>query len=292
MSNRKISPIVVAYIIGVIVGIVIITSCTSAPSTQTHTITINISPPGAGSVSPSGGEYESGAQVTLTASPAIGYTFEHWSGDASGTISTITITMDSDKSLTAHFETTPTVPEVLFSDDFSDENSGWLTFDDYDGRVMYSDGCLYVKDYTTPEGSIYSECQRYFTDTILEIETWLVDGTDDNWHTVFCRWNGEDDCYGFGISADGYYEIGKFVDAEMTSLVGPAYSSYIHKGQDMANLIHIECIGSTLTLSVNGYVMATVTDGTFSSGDIALAATALAGTFTEVAFDNIVVTKP
>jgi hypothetical protein len=60
----------------------------------------------------------------------------------------------------------------------------------------------------------------------------------------------------------------------------------------MANLIHIECIGSTLTLSVNGYVMATVTDGTFSSGDIALAATALAGTFTEVAFDNIVVTKP
>jgi hypothetical protein len=38
--------------------------------------------------------------------------------------------------------------------------------------------------------------------------------------------------------------------------------------------------------------MATVTDATFSGGDIALAATALAGTFTEVAFDNIVVTKP
>jgi uncharacterized repeat protein (TIGR02543 family) len=292
MSNRKISPIVVAHTIGVMVGIVIITSCASTPSTQTHTLTINISPPGAGSVFPSGGEYESGVQVTLTASPAIGYTFENWSGSASGTTSTITITMDSDKSLTAHFETAPTVPEVLFSDDFSDENSGWVTYDDDDGRVVYFDGCLYVKDYTTPEGSTYCECQRYFTDFVLEVETWLADGTDDNWHTVFCRWNGEDDCYGFGISADGYYEIGKFVDAEMTSLVGPAYSSYIHKGQDMVNLIRIECIGSTLTLSVNGHVMATVTDATFSGGDIALAATALAGTFTEVAFDNIIVTKP
>ncbi len=292
MSNKKSSATFVAYTIGVIVGIVIITSCASTPSAQTHTLSINISPPGAGSVSPSGGEYESGVQVTLTASPAIGYTFENWSGSAEGTTSTITITMDSDKSLTAHFETSPTVPEVLFSDDFSDENSGWVTYDDDDGRIIYSDGCLYVKDYTTPEGSVYSECKRYFTDFILEVETWLVDGTDDNWHTVFCRWNGEDDCYGFGISADGYYEIGRFVDAKMTSLVGPAYSSYIHKGQEMINLIHIECIGSTLTLSVNGHVLATVTDTTFSGGDIALAATALAGTFTEVAFDNIVVAKP
>jgi len=60
----------------------------------------------------------------------------------------------------------------------------------------------------------------------------------------------------------------------------------------MTNLIRIECIGSTLTLAVNGYVMATVTDATFSGGDIALAATALAGTSTEVAFDNIVVSEP
>ena len=79
------------------------------PSTETYTLTININPSGAGSISPSGGEYESGVQVTLTASPASGYTFDHWSGGASGTTSTITITMDSDKSLTANFKTISTV---------------------------------------------------------------------------------------------------------------------------------------------------------------------------------------
>ena len=261
-------------------------------SSQTYTLTINVSPSGAGSVSPSGGEYESGVQVTLTASPASGYTFDYWSGSASGTTSTITITMDSDKSLTANFETIPTVPEVLFSDDFSDESSGWVTYDEYDGRVIYHDGYLYVKDYTTPEWTMYGESQRYFTDLILEVETWLVGGTDDNWHSVTCRYQDEDNHYDFDISADGYYEVQKWVDGNVICLIEPTYSSYIHQGQGVTNLIHIECIGTSLSLSVNGHLLWEGTDATFTGGDIALAANALAGTFTEVAFDNIIVTKP
>ena len=81
-------------------------------STQTYTLTTWASPSGAGSVSPSGGEYESGVQVTLTASPASGYTFDYWEGGASGTSPTVTITMNSDKSLTAHFKTIPQVPQT------------------------------------------------------------------------------------------------------------------------------------------------------------------------------------
>ena len=73
---------------------------------RTYTLTVDVNPSGAGSVSPSGGEYESGDHVTLTASSASGYIFDHWSGSASGTTSSITITMDSDKSITANFKTT------------------------------------------------------------------------------------------------------------------------------------------------------------------------------------------
>jgi len=91
-------------------------------STQTYTLTTNVSPSGAGSVSPSGGEYESDVQVTLTASPASGYAFDHWSGGASGTTSTITITMDSDKSLTARFK------EAQNLDPFTVEISGLISF--------------------------------------------------------------------------------------------------------------------------------------------------------------------
>lgn len=109
MSKKKLAGIVVGCIMVVIVVIAITIPREPTPPAHVYALTADISPSGAGSVSPSGGEYEPGVQVTLTASPASGYTFENWSGSASGTTSTITITMDSDKSLTAHFEAIPTV---------------------------------------------------------------------------------------------------------------------------------------------------------------------------------------
>ncbi|MGX8796610.1 InlB B-repeat-containing protein [Fusibacter sp. JL298sf-3] len=64
---------------------------------------------GQGSVS-GGGTYTEGTEVTVTATPAEGWTFVGWEGDASGGSST-TVTMDSDKSVTAVFEETQTTPD-------------------------------------------------------------------------------------------------------------------------------------------------------------------------------------
>jgi len=86
---------------------------TEQPTPTTLTLSVSVSPSGAGSVSPSSGQYELGVQMTLTAIPASGYTFDYWGGDASGSSPTTAITMDSNKSITAHFklaETPPTHP--------------------------------------------------------------------------------------------------------------------------------------------------------------------------------------
>ena len=68
-------------------------------------LNVSLDPPEGGSVTldPPGGTYPEGTAVTVTAVPAENYGFAGWSGDASGTSSTITVTMDSDKSVTAHF---------------------------------------------------------------------------------------------------------------------------------------------------------------------------------------------
>ena len=50
------------------------------------------------------GPYASGSQVTLTAEPVAGWRFMEWTGDASGTDNPFTVTMTSDKFITAHFE--------------------------------------------------------------------------------------------------------------------------------------------------------------------------------------------
>jgi len=67
--------------------------------------TLNISADYGGTTDPSPGSYryEIGEVVTITAKADSGYKFGEWSGDASGKDNPITITMDSDKSITAIF---------------------------------------------------------------------------------------------------------------------------------------------------------------------------------------------
>jgi uncharacterized repeat protein (TIGR02543 family) len=72
---------------------------------SSHTLTIVTSPSAGGSVvrSPNAGSYTAGTTITLTATPATGYSFTGWSGDLSGTKNPETITMDTDKTVTASF---------------------------------------------------------------------------------------------------------------------------------------------------------------------------------------------
>jgi len=78
-----------------------------------YTLTVNVNPSGSGTVALSprvpGNQYASGSTVTLTANPASGYAFNHWSGDLTGNTNSTTITMDADKSVTANFEEIPII---------------------------------------------------------------------------------------------------------------------------------------------------------------------------------------
>jgi len=79
---------------------------------QQYTLTTQVDPSGSGyiTLNPPGGTYDEGTVVTITAVANSGYQFGHWSGDASGSSATIQITMDSNKSITAHFSAIPSPP--------------------------------------------------------------------------------------------------------------------------------------------------------------------------------------
>jgi len=47
--------------------------------------------------------YEEGTSISLTAVPDVGYIFESWGGDTTDSINPLTITIDGDKNITAHF---------------------------------------------------------------------------------------------------------------------------------------------------------------------------------------------
>jgi uncharacterized repeat protein (TIGR02543 family) len=48
--------------------------------------------------------YTSGTIVQLTANPAVGRHFSQWSGDATGTLNPVSVTMDADRTVTANFD--------------------------------------------------------------------------------------------------------------------------------------------------------------------------------------------
>ncbi|MDZ7756357.1 InlB B-repeat-containing protein [Rhodohalobacter sp.] len=72
---------------------------------QKVTYALNLNITGQGSIvkDPDQQEYEYGSTVNLTASPATGWEFVEWQGDATGTDSTIQLTIDQAKNITAVF---------------------------------------------------------------------------------------------------------------------------------------------------------------------------------------------
>ena len=96
------------FLSGVINGDATINPVQTNSPTTGYTLTVSISPTAGGSVSksPDQSSYSSGTVVQLTARASSGYTFDSWSGDASGSANPISVSMTASKSITANFSTT------------------------------------------------------------------------------------------------------------------------------------------------------------------------------------------
>ncbi len=70
---------------------------------QSYTLTTTVNGSGSVSRSPTGTTYPGGTNVVLTATPAAGYEFVGWTGDASGSANPITIRIIQNSTVTANF---------------------------------------------------------------------------------------------------------------------------------------------------------------------------------------------
>jgi uncharacterized repeat protein (TIGR02543 family) len=80
--------------------------------------------------------------VELTAEADFGYTFSGWSGDISGSDNPVTITMDSDKNVTAQFE----IDDIDIEGDNLSGYLGWYTYIDEHGSSIDTAGGLLSDD--------------------------------------------------------------------------------------------------------------------------------------------------
>ena len=86
-----------------LLSVLFVLSCSKDAEPIIHTLTTTVSPADSGTVSPVTGTANKGEEISITAAPAAEYVFDKWTGAASGSNKTVSVIMDSDKSVTANF---------------------------------------------------------------------------------------------------------------------------------------------------------------------------------------------
>jgi len=173
--------------------------------------------------------------------------------------------------------TTPTTPP-LFSDNFSDNTHQW-SLQSYPGQfsvsiqksalILESDNNKLLWE-LVPGNKTYGNFR-------LSVDATLSKGSQDNGYGIYFRSSLDQtgtlatyyrlELYGDGTFA--LFKSGADANAIPTRLVDYMATPAIQK-QGTVNHITILARGQTLQLSVNGYVLSTVTDASYASGAIAL----------------------
>lgn len=182
---------------------------------------------------------------------------------------------------------------VLFADKFSDSSKKWdqvsnnsATTDYYNAAFRITVNEVSFNVWSTPG-------KESFVDTRIEVDATKNGGPDDNEFGVICRYLDTRRFYFGAISSDGFYAIMKMTDAGAAPIgkENMLENDYITHGE-VSNHLRLDCVGSTLTLYVNGFLVDQQIDTDYTTGNVGL----MAGTFktpgTDMLFDNFYVYKP
>jgi hypothetical protein len=183
------------------------------------------------------------------------------------------------------------LPVVLYSDDFSNSQSGWQQSDNQGIKWMYSGGQFVLSD---AWGWLYTCANRNFSDAVLTVDVIHVSGDPGQTGSII-NWRYHD---------SGYYSLmmygdGSFVIYKVTSKVSQVdfqkiyektFNDAINTGQKI-NHIAISFNGENSDIYINDKYVTSIQDTTFASGDICLGA--FAGdtivSAVEVSYDNLVI---
>jgi hypothetical protein len=183
--------------------------------------------------------------------------------------------------------------DILFSDDFSNTSKKWGQFSGISHTTDYFNNAyrIIVNDVRTDAWSIPGK--ENFIDTRIEVDATKNGGPDDNDFGIICRYTDFNEFYYAIISSDGYYSIMKMTSNNGVFLGRDSMleSDRIYRG-NATNHIRFDCVGSTLTLYVNGFVIDQQTDTDYTTGNVGLIGGTLEAIGTDILFDNFYVYKP
>ena len=190
--------------------------------------------------------------------------------------------------------TKPAQTKSLFSDDFSNTTSGWTVSNTVDGSIGYS-ADSYTFLVNNPGTLLLANPGKSFPgDISVEVDARKMAGPDDNYFGVLCHYRDPQNYYVLMITSDGYSGISMRKDG-VDTLISPGLKFLKMDGikkSASTNHIRADCIGSTLTLYVNGNQVATASDSTLSGGDTGLFARTYDTGGVDILFHDFTVSAP
>jgi len=190
----------------------------------------------------------------------------------------------------------PSEKTILYSDNMSQWQDDWD--DEYagpEGKIFYSERALHIIDNNPHEWAITHTLNRNFNDFILDVDTKLINGTTNRCQGVEIRSPDTYNYYALMV-CDGYYNIkkrvyGDLIVGKFINLDPPTRTSFIKKGIGAVNHIQIVADKDTISLSVNGNPVSTITDSSFREGNIGFEVCSFTpDSFSEVIFSNLTIT--
>ncbi|HRN51477.1 MAG TPA: hypothetical protein PLC52_03955 [Anaerolineales bacterium] len=183
---------------------------------------------------------------------------------------------------------------VIYTDDFSDESTGWPIDFFTEGATSYDNGEYRITVNETNYAVWASSGSGNYSAISAEVDAVMIGGPQENEFGLLCRFVDNNNFYAATIASDGYYFIWRRInggDWELVGMESGEFSEAIRTGSE-SNRIRLDCIDSAITLYANGMQLVQVFDSSLTSGDVGLYAGSFDVGGVDVVFDNFVVSQP
>ena len=174
---------------------------------------------------------------------------------------------------------------LLYSDDFSDPESGWGEISVEAGDSAYGTGIFRI-EVDSAQWVVWSTAGQDFDDIVVEADAWQASGPGDASYGLLVRYEDADHFYRFDIGGDQQYSVSRSTPEGWVDIVDWTESQAILPNRGV-NHIEVRCHGPEMSLYVNDEHLVTVEADSFSRGDIGL----FGATFDEggavLCFDNV-----
>lgn len=182
--------------------------------------------------------------------------------------------------------------QVLFQDDYSNQAGGWPSEIGPAGISDYL-GEAYRLLVLLPDSDRLARPGLDLENVHLQVQATRIAGPEDNRFGLICRYQDENNYYAFLVSSDGYYAVVKLLQGQ-TFVLGS--ETMQHDGGLLppgpTHILEAVCQGQQLTLRVDGLELASVTDSSFTRGDVGLIAGAFSEAGVDILYDNFQVLQP